>query len=94
MLPSRSAHHDLVREAVDLEEYHARDVGRSSPLTRGGSPDDVAVVEVVVVVDSQERRDVRVHYCQDEGYDDPPEHPDPEAVDDTRCYPHDDAVQE
>src|SRR5215213_625743 len=49
MLPLRSAHHDLVREAVDLEEDHARDVGRSSTLASGGSPDDVAVVEVFVV---------------------------------------------
>jgi hypothetical protein len=81
-----------VREAVDLQEDHTRDVGRSSTLACGGSLDDVAVVEVVV--DSQERRDDRVYHREDEGRYDAPEHPNPEAVDDPRCYRHDDTVKQ
>src|SRR5215211_3646294 len=80
-----------VSDAVDLQEDHTRDVGRSSTLACGGSLDDAAVVEVVV--DSQERRDDRVYHREDEGRYDAPEHPNPEAVDVPLFYRRDGAVK-
>src|SRR5260370_21148651 len=65
----------VVREAVDLHKNDPGDVGGDGPATLGLPPDDLAVVEVVVI-DGQERRDDRV----DEGEADGNRNARPDAV--------------